>query len=67
MVIHGISKELTEQLEGEEGAIQIHVTSRSLNTNIVRHDMVLYEDDKDFAEQVSNLVNVLTDTKQKEK
>lgn len=60
LVIHGISKELTKRLEEEEGALQVHVTSRTLNTNVELHDYVLYEDDADFEERVLKLIKVLT-------
>jgi hypothetical protein len=66
LVLHGISKELTQKLKEEEGAIQIHITSRSLNTNVEHHDLVYYEDDAEFEEQVRHIVNVLTNTKEKE-
>lgn len=66
-VLHGITKELTSKLEQDEGAMQIHVTSRALNTNIYHHDYVLYEDDADFEQQVEKVIDILTNTTKKEK
>ena len=68
LVLHGVSRELTQKLKDEEGAIQIHITSRALNTNVEHHDLVYYEDDVNFEEQVKTIVNVLTtNMKEKEK
>jgi len=58
-VIHGLSKSLVQVFEEEYGAFQIHISSRSLNSNVENHDVVLYEDDPDFREQVENLIDTL--------
>lgn len=74
LVIHGISKDLTKKLASEEGAVQVHVTSRKLNTVVYnsdmteqskpRHDLVFYDDDKTFETDIQNLINTLTQQKE---
>lgn len=60
-VVHGLSsRDLLNELENEYGAMQIHISSRALNSNVEAHDKVLYYDDEDFAEQVNKLIEVLT-------
>lgn len=63
LIIHGISKELIEEIEGEFGAFQLHITSRKQSTNIEGHDYCLYEDDDNFVEEANRVIRVLTNTK----
>lgn len=59
-VIHGLSsKELLEELESEHGAIQIHISSRELNSNVETHDKIYYYDDVDFEQQIKNAIEKL--------
>jgi len=59
-IIHGLSsKELLQELESEYAAMQIHISSRELNSNVESHDKVLYHDDEDFRAQVENLIEIL--------
>ena len=59
-VIHGLSsKELLQTLEEEFGVMQVHISSRELNSNVEAHDKVLYYDDEDFVQQVENLIRIL--------
>jgi hypothetical protein len=60
LVIHGLSNSLYQVLKDEYGAFQIHVSSRSLNTNIESHDLCLYEDDDDFEQKVNGLIDSLS-------
>src|SRR5689334_10048428 len=63
LIVHGISREMTKELEEYEGAMQVHVTSRSLNTNILEHDLVIYEDDPTFEQDVNKIIEQLTNSK----
>lgn len=68
LIMHGVSKDLAEELQKEHGAFRIHITRRDFNTitrrtaegNIIpKSDFVLYEDDLDFEEQVLKITEGL--------
>ncbi len=64
LIMHGVSREMAEVLKNEYGVIQIHITRRDLHTTPEK-DLPLYEDDKDFEEQVRKTIGILTkDNKQ---
>ena len=60
LIVHGVSKNLVSCLEEDYGVFKVHISQRKLNSNIEKHDYILYEDDPDFEEQVQRLVRVLT-------
>lgn len=59
LIAHGVSKELVSILKDEYGVYQIHISRRDLNSNIELYDLVLYEDDENFEEEVIRVVTTL--------
>jgi len=59
LIAHGVSKELISILKDEYGVYQIHISRRDLNSNIELYDLVLYEDDENFEEEVIRVVTTL--------
>lgn len=63
LILHGVSPELTEKLKEQHGAYQIHVTNHELKTNVDIHDLVYFEDDETFEDDINNLIVSLTGEK----
>jgi hypothetical protein len=63
LVVHGMRNDLYPLFEENYGAFQIHISSRSLNTNVESHDLCLYDDDDDFEQKVDELIGSLTKEK----
>jgi hypothetical protein len=59
LVIHGLTKTLTEELKDQEGIFQLHLGDKK-NTIVENHDYVIFEDEENFEAEVLKVLKVLT-------
>ena len=64
LVVHGVSDSLVSTLEEEYGVFKIHISNRERNDNVELCDVILYEDDDNFEDEVNRVVDVLTKEKE---
>lgn len=60
LVVHGVSDSLVSTLEEEYGVFKIHISNRERKDNVELYDVILYEDDENFEDEVNRVVDVLT-------